>query len=126
LALRDGQFDFLLFRCFTLIRSLTVTFSPKNSRDASCNNQTGSCASVFREIVHADQIYAATQAEHFRALSRCQQREEAACARAFRLLRDLLTQANQKIADLERSIAEPRAQRYLDATPPLPRVATIA
>jgi hypothetical protein len=47
----------------------------------------------------------------------CQKREEA--SPEIRLLRDLPTRANQKIADLERSIVELRAQHHLDVRPPL-------
>jgi hypothetical protein len=49
----------------------------------------------------------------------CQQLEEAAHVREIRLLRGLRTRANEKIADLECSIAELRAQHHLDVKPPL-------
>jgi hypothetical protein len=49
----------------------------------------------------------------------CQEREEAAHVREIRLLRGLITRANQKIADLQRPMTELNAQHHLDVTPPL-------
>jgi hypothetical protein len=61
-----------------------------------------------------------TQAEHFRALHMSQKREEAADIQEIRRLRGLLTHANRKITDLERSIAELTVHRHPDVKPPLP------
>jgi hypothetical protein len=53
------------------------------------------------------------------ALHMCPKQEEAAHVREIRLLRGLLTPANQKIVDLEPSIVELREQHHLDVAPPL-------